>query len=116
MRYGSRGDVSVLSLYYQIYGKNNDLGLEYEPGYLHFFNQGKPRTFEVPDNIVTYLDPIYKAEKAEEKLKSAKEAYYSGRNINNISQVEKFNRRMNAHVLKAVGNNNNEEKDYEPGE
>lgn len=116
LRYGSRGDVSVLSLYYQIYGKNNDLGLEYEPGYLHFFNQGKPRTFEVPDNIVTYLDPIYKAEKAEEKLKSAKEAYYSGRNINNISQVEKFNRRMNAHVLKAVGNNNNEEKGYEPGE
>ena len=116
MRYGTKGDIALLSLYYQKYGRNNDLGLEYEPGYLHMFSEGKPRTWEVTDVIASHLDPVYQAEKKAAKEQRDRETYFSGRNINNLSQMEKFKRRMNAHALKNVEKTDPEENAPEPGE
>ena len=92
-----KGNPFLLVLYYQQYGKNNELGLEYERGYLHFFSDGKQRTFEVPDEMCKFLDEKIAEEKALEKLQKEQEMAYMNRQVNRPTRVDKFRTRMQKH-------------------
>ena len=96
LRFGiKKANAFFLSLYYQQYGKNNDLGLEYHTGYITFRNNGNRYTVEVRPEAERHLDLKVQEEEEQERQKQQKEEEYaSGISKPKVSAIEKFNRRM----------------------
>lgn len=97
LRQGVRkGNVFFMSLYYQMYGKNNELGLVYDNGWFVFREyNGKLHSFTIPDEYHEKLEQSGvlerdKAQEMQEKITSDE----SERRIKVPSALEKFNRRM----------------------
>lgn len=92
-----QGNPFMLCLYYQEYGRNNDLGISYESGYLHFYSDGKKRTLEVPDEMCLIMDAVIAEEKKQEKQQKEQEDYWSSKGNTRVSSVDKFNNRLRKH-------------------
>ena len=100
LRYGvKRSNPFFLSMYYQIYGKNNDLGIEYCNGYFHYTNEGKKWTCEIPDEYLEKLKKSIKELEEKEKLERKVQEInddirLAGRMAEKLSSVDKFNERF----------------------
>ena len=103
-----QGNPFMLCLYYQQYGKNNELGIKYETGYLHFYSDGKKRTFEVPDEMCVFMDAKIAEEKQQEKLQRERVEYSSLKPSKRMSNTEKFYSRMQKHYQK-IGDSSGEQ-------
>lgn len=109
IQYGiDRIDSFFPALYYQRYGKDNDLGIAFhdEDGTVSFQSQNGYVTLVVPEGVLARLREILK--NRENAVKD--QEYFSGREIKRTSQLDRFNRRMEKH--KQVSSNNGSQ----PGE
>lgn len=88
------GDVYFLSMLYQIYGKNNPLGLVYDNGKFLYKNEyGKVFTYEIND---IYMGKLIESGVFERDKESEKAEFFSGREIKKESAIDRFNRRRKA--------------------
>lgn len=96
-RYGIRGsDTFFLSLYYQMHGENNDLGIKLDGNYFHYPKDGKMRTRLIPELFLQKMkenvDMVPKIpEQKEDMIKMLEEMEYSP----NVNMIEKFNAKLN---------------------
>lgn len=97
------------ALYYQRYGKDNDLGIVFhdEDGTVSFQSPNGLVRLLVPEGVLARLREILK--KGENTIEG--QEYFSGREINRSSQLDRFNRRMEKHkqVLSSNGSQPGEE-------
>ncbi len=93
-RFGvKKANAFFLALYYQQYGKNNDLGLEYHDGYITFTNKGNRYTVEIRPETDAHLQKKIQEEQEQEKVKKEEAAEMDlGHNKRNM--IDRFNRRM----------------------
>ena len=91
-------DLHFISMYYQIYGKNNKLGIKYSDGYLIY----KPADWKIWKYEVDELNKmlIDESETLRQIIdqKDAKQPeFFSGREIKRETALDKFKRRMAKH-------------------
>ena len=104
-----RKRVSILSMYYQLYGPNNVLGIKYNDGKISFIDQNKETvSFVVSEKMKKHFEEEniglrYKQEK-KDLYQEIVETY--GNENSSPSGLERFNRRFNKF----------NKKDSEPGE
>ena len=101
LRYGvRRADVYFMAMYYQIYGKNNSLGLFLKDKKFHFKEKDGTRwTFPIDD---VYYEKIVESgiiEKDKQLEQEENKEFQTG-NVNRVSALDKFNARMNKHRKK----------------
>ena len=99
IRFGiKKGNAFFLGLYYQQYGKNNDLGVEYYNGYMTFKESGKKWSVEVrPDAEIRLENKVREEEEQERLQKLEEEKFYSAKNKSKNSALDKFYRRQDKH-------------------
>lgn len=93
-----KGDGFFPALYYLVYGKENDLGLEYvNSGYLTFKNDGKRYTLEIPEisfkTLKPKLDEVAKRE-TQKKEEFDIDLVSQDELPKRPSQTDKFNKRF----------------------
>ena len=118
IRHGmKKGNAFFLALYYQQYGKNNDLGLEYYNGYITFMNDGKRWTYEVKPEAEIRLDQKVKEEAEQERLqKQEEEKFLQKKGKATSSAIDRFNNRMQRHNEKKSKLNSSEGETLEEAE
>lgn len=90
-----KSDIHFLSVYYQIYGENNKLGLKYNNGYFSFrTKEGKLYSRAVNDLSESLIEEADALREASNPKKSNQPEFFSGREIKRESATDKFNRRM----------------------
>ena len=102
LRFGIRkGQSYVLALYYQEYGKDNILGVEYDNGYIHFQSDGKKRTVAVSDNQEKRMKAFITKENEALQKKKLEEESLRGQTQDELSaskapsRIDRFNARFN---------------------
>ena len=112
IRYGvMRDDPFFLFLYYLQYGKNNDLEIVLNGDKLTYRYEGRKKTLLVSDKIMKFYDRF--GVKEDEKQKKS---YYSGKPIQQESQIDKFRRRMDRYNDMKKVKPAEEPGESEPGE
>lgn len=93
IRYGTRkADPFFMCLYYQMYGKNNDLGIVYYNGHLSFVNDNQRFSCEIPEKFETRLKQSIKEQEAKELKENKIEEISAG--TPKVSAIDRFNSRM----------------------
>ena len=104
-----KGDVYFLSMLYQIYGKNNPLGLVYDNGkFLYTDKYGTVFTYEIDE---VYINKLMESGVFERDKEVEREDFQTGKS-NRISAIDKFKRRMESH--NDLKNKSNNGSDSEP--
>ena len=100
IRHGiKKGEPFFLALYYQQYGKNNDLGVEYYNGYFTFEVDGKKRTLIIAEDQMKFMDEKVQEEKEIERLKKQeKERFSSGQRKPSHSQIDRFKNKWQRYI------------------
>ena len=106
-----KGNVYFMTLYYQIYGKNNSLGLKYDNGWFTYRNEeGKPYSYMVDDVFMEKLINSGVLERDKQLEEQKKNEFQTG-NVKVLSAMDRFNRRMSRHQAMKE-----ESGEREPGE
>lgn len=101
IRFGiKRGDAFFPSLYYQMYGNGNDLGIKYvNSGYLTYRNDGKIVTAEITEKLFSAIkEKLDDANISSSKTKAKLEVDEQQSEIKRVSQVDKFNKRFEKYM------------------
>lgn len=87
-----RNNAYFLSMYYQMYGENNDLGIKFADNKFYYECDGSIQTCEIPPEILSYvLEYINK----QTKQQAEENSYYSkSQTSSRPSAMDKFNRRL----------------------
>lgn len=110
LRYGiRRGNAFFMGLYYQMYGKNNDLGIIYDNGNFVYRNDGQLYTCQIPESFLDKIQDSVKREQEKEQQEKKMEESFSDRK--RPSQIDRFNSR-----LKKYNEMNSSSKEKEPGD
>ena len=98
LRYGIRkGNAFILALYYQQFGKGNELGVKYSAGYMKFVNEGKKWSAPLSPETDRILKlRIQELELEEKTKKQQEEMVLEGLKSKNRA-IDKFNRRFAKH-------------------
>ena len=114
-RHGLRkGNVYFMTLYYQIYGKNNQLGLVYDNGWFTYRNEeGKRYSYPIDDVFMEKLvqSGVFERDKQLEIEEKEQRQVVEESTVTIPSAMDRFNRRMSRH--KAM---KEESGEREPGE
>ena len=93
IRYGTRkADPFFMCLYYQMYGKKNDLGIVYYNGHFSFVNDGKRFSCEIPESFEVKLKQSIAEQEARELAEKKIEEISAG--APKVSAIDRFNSRM----------------------
>ena len=91
IRYGiKKGNSYLLALYYQQFGENNDLGLEYHNGYITYVKDGKKYTKELRPKTAVYLDEMIENEKLKKEKESVEERIFNVTGKPKNSAMDRF--------------------------
>lgn len=118
LRYGIRkGNPFFMGLYYQLYGKNNDLGIVYDNGNFIYENDGKRFTCQIPESFLGKIQQSIAEQNAREVQEQKNEESF--REVKRVSAIEKFNKRYKKFLEKSSQNksqDNPSRKEGEPGD
>ncbi len=112
LRHGVRkANVYFMSMYYQIYGKNNKLGLVFDNGWFVFRGKdGKLHSYAVDD--VYYQKLVESGVFERDKIVEEEKPLFENGQTKQVSAIDRFNRRMSRYNEKR----NNDLKEKQPGE
>lgn len=112
LRHGvKKANAYFMSMYYQIYGKNNKLGLVFDNGwFIYRESDGKLRSYPVEDVYYEKLvaSGVFERDK---QVEEERKAFETGA-VKTVSAIDRFNRRMSRYNEK----NKTEQKQRQPGE
>lgn len=83
-----------LSMYYQLYGDDNDLAIKKTGNIFSYPYQDEIRQCEIPDALMKHIENIASRQQTQDNT------FTSNKNISKPSQVDKFNRRLQKHQEK----------------
>lgn len=114
IRHGARkGNVYFMTLYYQIYGKNNPMGLVYDNGWFSYRDKdGKIHSYAIDDLFMEKLraSGVLERDKQIDLAEKEQKEFEIG-NVKSVSAMDRFNRRMSKHIAKKE-----ESGEREPGQ
>ena len=115
LRYGIRkGNAFILALYYQQFGKNNELHVKYDRGYMRFVNEGKRWSAPLTPETDRILQLKLQEDQLEEKAKKQQEEMRLEGLKSKNSAIDRFNRRFAKH--KSIVQSENGYEGREPNE